>query len=377
MAGIYIHIPFCKQACHYCDFHFSTSLKKKDEMLSAIKKELLLRKAELNSEVIETIYFGGGTPSILETVEINDLIQTVYNLYDVCNDPEITLEANPDDLDNNTILKLAESKVNRLSIGIQSFYNKDLALMNRAHNADEAITCLEIAIQHFDNMSIDLIYGIPDMNNERWLSNIQKVIDLGIPHISCYALTVEERTALNKLIKKGVIPSPKEEVAHSHFMLLIDKLRKEGYIHYELSNFAKPDYYSKNNSAYWLGKKYLGIGPSSHSFDGIHRSWNIANNSLYIKQIEQGVLPREIEDLTISDRYNEYVMTGLRTIWGVDLKRVEKEFGVEFFNYLNKESKRFLQDGLMSLEDNILTITDKGKFLSDGIASDLFWLDLK
>lgn len=377
MAGIYIHIPFCKQACHYCDFHFSTSLKKKDEMLCAIKKELLLRKEELNNEIIETIYFGGGTPSILETEDINDLIQTVYDLYDICDDPEITLEANPDDLDSNTILKLAQSKVNRLSIGIQSFYNKDLTLMNRAHNADEAITCLEEAIQHFDNISIDLIYGIPDMNNERWLSNVQKVINLGIPHISCYALTVEERTALNKLIKKGVIPSPKEEVAHSHFMLLIDKLRKEGYIHYELSNFAKPGYYSKNNSAYWLGKKYLGIGPSSHSFDGVHRSWNIANNSLYIKQIEQDVLPREIEYLTISDRYNEYIMTGLRTMWGVDLRRVEKEFGVEFFNYLNKESQRFLQDELMSLENNILNITDKGKFLSDGIASDLFWLDLK
>lgn len=377
MAGIYIHIPFCKQACHYCDFHFSTSLKKKDEMLCAIKKELLLRKEELNNEIIETIYFGGGTPSILETEDINDLIQTVYDLYDICDDPEITLEANPDDLDSNTILKLAQSKVNRLSIGIQSFYNKDLTLMNRAHNADEAITCLEEAIQHFDNISIDLIYGIPDMNNERWLSNVQKVINLGIPHISCYALTVEERTALNKLIKKGVIPSPKEEVAHSHFMLLIDKLRKEGYIHYELSNFAKPGYYSKNNSAYWLGKKYLGIGPSSHSFDGVHRSWNIANNSLYIKQIEQDVLPREIEYLTISDRYNEYIMTGLRTMWGVDLRRVEKEFGVEFFNYLKKESQRFLQDELMSLENNILTITDKGKFLSDGIASDLFWLDLK
>ncbi|WP_010252743.1 radical SAM family heme chaperone HemW [Myroides injenensis] len=377
MAGIYIHIPFCKQACHYCDFHFSTSLKKKDEMLCAIKKELLLRKEELNNEIIETIYFGGGTPSILEMEDINDLIQTVYDLYDICDDPEITLEANPDDLDSNTILKLAQSKVNRLSIGIQSFYNKDLTLMNRAHNADEAITCLEEVIQHFDNISIDLIYGIPDMNNERWLSNVQKVIDLGIPHISCYALTVEERTALNKLIKKGVIPSPEEEVAHSHFMLLIDKLRKEGYIHYELSNFAKPGYYSKNNSAYWLGKKYLGIGPSSHSFDGVHRSWNIANNSLYIKQIEQDVVPIEIESLTISDRYNEYIMTGLRTMWGVDLRRVEKEFGVEFFNYLKKESQRFLQDELMSLENNILTITDKGKFLSDGIASDLFWLDLK
>lgn len=377
MAGIYIHIPFCKQACHYCDFHFSTSLKKKEDMLGCIKKELLLRKDELNNETIETIYFGGGTPSILEVDEINDLIQTVYQLFSVCEDPEITLEANPDDLDHTTILKLSQSKVNRLSIGVQSFDEADLKMMNRAHNANEAVTCLEEAIKHFDNISIDLIYGIPNMSNERWLANVQRVLDLGIPHISCYALTVEERTALNKLIQKGVIPSPKEEVAHAHFMLLMETLKANGYIHYELSNFAKPTYFSKNNSAYWLGKKYLGIGPSAHSFDGTHRSWNIANNPLYIKEIEAGNLPLEIEDLSQSDRYNEYIMTGLRTIWGVDIDRVKQEFGETYFKYLMHESQRFIADDLMVLTDGILTITDKGKFLSDGIASDLFYLDLK
>lgn len=377
MAGIYIHIPFCKQACHYCDFHFSTSLKKKEDMLGCIKKELLLRKDELNNETIETIYFGGGTPSILEVDEINDLIQTVYQLFSVCEDPEITLEANPDDLDQTTILKLSQSKVNRLSIGVQSFDEADLKMMNRAHNANEAVTCLEEAIKHFDNISIDLIYGIPNMSNERWLANVQRVLDLGIPHISCYALTVEERTALNKLIQKGVIPSPKEEVAHAHFMLLIKTLKANGYIHYELSNFAKPTYFSKNNSAYWLGKKYLGIGPSAHSFDGTHRSWNIANNPLYIKEIEAGNLPLEIENLSQSDRYNEYIMTGLRTIWGVAIDRVRQEFGETYFNYLMHESQRFIADDLMVLTDGILTITNKGKFLSDGIASDLFYLDLK
>lgn len=377
MAGIYIHIPFCKQACHYCDFHFSTSLKKKEDMLGCIKKELLLRKDELNNETIETIYFGGGTPSILEVDEINDLIQTVYQLFSVCEDPEITLEANPDDLDQTTLLKLSQSKVNRLSIGVQSFDEADLKMMNRAHNANEAVTCLEEAIKHFDNISIDLIYGIPNMSNERWLANVQRVLDLGIPHISCYALTVEERTALNKLIQKGVIPSPKEEVAHAHFMLLIKTLKANGYIHYELSNFAKPTYFSKNNSAYWLGKKYLGIGPSAHSFDGTHRSWNIANNPLYIKEIEAGNLPLEIENLSQSDRYNEYMMTGLRTIWGVAIDRVRQEFGETYFNYLMHESQRFIADDLMVLTDGILTITDKGKFLSDGIASDLFYLDLK
>ncbi|MDM1530694.1 radical SAM family heme chaperone HemW [Myroides odoratimimus] len=377
MAGIYIHIPFCKQACHYCDFHFSTSLKKKEEMLAGLKHEMALRQNELDGEIIETIYFGGGTPSILEVDEINDLIQTAYNLFEVNEHPEITLEANPDDLDKATLYKLAESRVNRLSIGIQSFYEDDLKMMNRAHNSTEAIECLEIATSLFDNISIDLIYGIPNMSNERWLSNVQRILDLGIPHISCYALTVEERTALNKLIKKGVIPSPEEEVAHQHFMLLIETLKANGYIHYELSNFAKPGYYSKNNSAYWLGKKYLGIGPSAHSFDGVHRSWNIANNSLYIKDISEDKLPREIEELNLTDRYNEYIMTGLRTIWGVDLTRVEREFGKTYHDYLIKLSAPFLEEGLMHKEGDILTITNKGKFLSDGIASDLFYLDLK
>ncbi|WP_313138777.1 radical SAM family heme chaperone HemW [Myroides sp.] len=377
MAGIYIHIPFCKQACHYCDFHFSTSLKKKEQMLAGLKHEIALRQNELDGEIIETIYFGGGTPSILEVDEINDLIQTIYNLFEVNENPEITLEANPDDLDKATLYKLAASKVNRLSIGIQSFYEDDLKMMNRAHNSTEAIECLEIATSLFDNISIDLIYGIPNMSNERWLSNVQRILDLGIPHISCYALTVEERTALNKLIKKGVIPSPEEEVAHQHFMLLIETLKSNGYIHYELSNFAKPGYYSKNNSAYWLGKKYLGIGPSAHSFDGVHRSWNIANNSLYIKDISEDKLPREIEELNLTDRYNEYIMTGLRTIWGVDLTRVEREFGKTYHDYLVKLSTPFLEEELMHKESDILTITNKGKFLSDGIASDLFYLDLK
>ncbi|WP_413511258.1 radical SAM family heme chaperone HemW [Myroides odoratus] len=377
MAGIYIHIPFCKQACHYCDFHFSTSLKKKEEMMVALKKELFLRKDELTHEPIETIYFGGGTPSILSVEEINSLLDCVYQWYRVSEKPEITLEANPDDLDHATIHRLAQSKVNRLSIGIQSFGEEDLKMMNRAHNAQEALLCLQEAVLYFDNISVDLIYGIPNLSDERWVENIQRVLDLGIPHISCYALTVEERTALNKLIQKGLVPSPKEEVAHAHFMLLIEKLKQNGYVHYELSNFAKPGYYSKNNSAYWLGKKYLGIGPSAHSFDGKYRSWNIANNPLYIKAIEAGTLPSEIEELSLSDRYNEYIMTGLRTIWGVDIDRVQKEFGTAYLDYLLKGSASLIADGFMQKQDHILTITDKGKFLSDGIASDLFWLDLK
>lgn len=374
MAGIYLHIPFCKQACHYCDFHFSTSLKKKDEMIFALIQELNLRKNEID-EIIETIYFGGGTPSILTNEEINLLIDTVYSLFDVIENPEITLEANPDDLSVVRIQQLASSKINRLSIGVQSFYNEDLQMMNRAHNADEAWDCLVEATKFFDNISIDLIYGIPGMAMDRWKSNIQKVLDLDIPHISTYALTVEPKTALATLIKKGKIPTPDDGEAHEHFLALVSILENNGFVHYELSNFGKASYFSKNNSAYWLGKKYLGIGPSAHSFDGRNRSWNIANNSLYMQSIQKNELPNETEALSMQDRYNEYVMTGLRTIWGVSLEKITTDFGSEYFEYLLKNAQPFLQKQQLQLENNVLKTTIKGKFFCDGIASELFWID--
>lgn len=375
MAGIYIHIPFCKQACHYCDFHFSTSLKNKESMLESLQKELALRKDELQTQEVETIYFGGGTPSILEVHQINTLIDYIYQNFTLATNVEITLEANPDDLDLLTIQKLAQSKVNRLSIGVQSFAQEDLKMMNRAHDHNEAINCLKLARQYFDNISIDLIYGIPGMSNQRWLENIQTVIDLGINHISCYALTVEKRTALYKLIDKGVIPKVQEEVAHEHFKILIETLKKNGYIHYELSNFSKPGFYSRNNSGYWLGNNYIGIGPSAHSFNGSQRSWNIANNSLYIKALAKGELPSEKEQLTLVDCYNEYIMTGLRTIWGVDLQQIENRFGARFKTYFLKSSQKFIEQETIRRIGQVFTITDKGKFLSDGIASDLFWID--
>ncbi|WP_343589819.1 radical SAM family heme chaperone HemW [Flavobacterium sp.] len=375
MSGIYIHIPFCKQACHYCDFHFSTSMKKKDDMVLALAKEIAMRKTESDGE-IETIYFGGGTPSVLSNDEINFLISEVYKNYNVTENPEITLEANPDDLSAERILELSKSPINRLSIGIQSFYEEDLKMMNRAHNSAEAKKCLEEATKYFDNISLDLIYGIPGMSDEMWRQNIQTALDFGIPHISSYALTVEPKTALSKLIQTGKIAEPQDEVASNHFMILVEMLQKNGFIHYELSNFGKENYFSKNNSAYWLGKKYIGIGPSAHSYDGEKRGWNIANNSLYLKAIQNDELPIETEILTISDRYNEYIMTGLRTIWGVSLERIEKEFGSEYLNYLLEQSQKFLNDGLLSIENNILKPTPKGKFLTDGIASDLFYLDL-
>ena len=377
MSGIYIHIPFCKQACHYCDFHFSTSMKKKEEMVLAIAKELQMRKSEFENDIVETIYFGGGTPSVLTSEEINFLIETVYSHYVVIENPEITLEANPDDLSQERIIELSKSKINRLSIGIQSFFEEDLQLMNRAHNSAEAKKCLQIATQYFDNISLDLIYGIPAMSNEKWEQNIDTALSFGIPHISSYALTVEPKTALNKLIQTGAITAPKDEVAEAHFMILVDKLEANGFVHYELSNFGKANYFSKNNSAYWLGKKYLGIGPSAHSYDGVSRSWNIANNALYLKGIQQDKLPNEIEILSVSDRYNEYVMTGLRTIWGVSLTRIQTEFGSEYLEYLLKQSQKFLDDDLVFIENNILKPTPKGKFLTDGIASDLFYLNLE
>ncbi|MEL1246691.1 radical SAM family heme chaperone HemW [Flavobacterium helocola] len=376
MSGIYIHIPFCKQACHYCDFHFSTNLKKKDEMVLALAKEIEMRKSEFQDEIVETIYFGGGTPSILQIADLRFLIDSVYKNYKVVENPEITVEANPDDLTETRIIELSKNKVNRLSIGIQSFFEDDLQLMNRAHNVEEAKKCLEIATHYFDNISIDLIYGVPEMSNEKWLQNIETALSFNVPHISSYALTVEPKTALHTFIQKGIIPQPDDEVAQEHFHILVDKLSENGFIHYELSNFGKENYFSKNNSSYWLGKKYIGIGPSAHSYDGKNRGWNVSNNSLYIKSIQENELPIEIETLTKTDRYNEYIMTGLRTIWGVSLERIEQEFGKTYLDYLNQQAAKFIEDHLLFVDDNILRTTKKGKFLSDGIASDLFLLNL-
>ncbi len=377
MSGIYIHIPFCKQACHYCDFHFSTSLKKKEEMVVALAKEMQMRKSEFRDEVIETIYFGGGTPSILTIDDLRFLIDVVYSNYKVVADPEITIEANPDDLSKERIIELSNNRVNRLSIGIQSFFEDDLKMMNRAHNSKEAKECLKIATQYFDNISIDLIYGIYGMSNEKWLQNIEMALSYNVPHISSYALTVEPKTALHSFIQKGIISQPEDEVAQEHFHILVDKLIENDFIHYELSNFGKENYFSKNNSSYWLGKKYIGIGPSAHSYDGKKRGWNVSNNALYIKSISDNKVPIETEILTQTDRYNEYIMTGLRTIWGISLDRIEAEFGKAYLNYLNQQASKYIEDELLCLDENVLKTTKKGKFLSDGISSDLFLLNLE
>ena len=368
MAGIYLHIPLCKQACYYCDFHFSTSLKKKEELVSCLTKELELRKEELVNETIETIYFGGGTPSLLSQNEIEFLLKTIQENYQVIDNPEITLEANPDDLTEVKILELANSTINRLSIGVQSFFEEDLKSMNRAHNAKEAKECLSIATRHFDNITIDLIYGVPNMSNERWKENLQIAFDFGINHISSYALTVEPKTVLDSFVKNGKYPAPDETEAKEHFDILVEETAKNGFVHYEISNFGKPNYFSKHNTSYWQGKKYIGIGPSAHSFNKTHRSWNVANNAKYIKSIQEGNLPLETEKLSKEDQFNEYLMTGLRTIWGVSLAELSKELK----DKLLQSSKRFVDQGLLVIENNTLKTTQKGKFLADGLASELF-----
>jgi oxygen-independent coproporphyrinogen-3 oxidase len=368
-------------------------MKKKDEMIAALAKEIEMRKSELfdcaqsDNEVVETIYFGGGTPSILQVSDLKLLINAVYKNYKVIENPEITVEANPDDLISQSLSFRAQSRnlyeeyrsigINRLSIGIQSFFEDDLKLMNRAHNSAEAKECLQLATQFFDNISLDLIYGIPNMSNEKWLQNIETALSFKIPHISSYALTVEPKTALYTFIQKGIIPQPDDEVAQEHYQILVDKLTEHDFIHYELSNFGKENYFSKNNSSYWLGKKYIGIGPSAHSYDGEKRGWNISNNAIYIKSIQENKLPIETEILSKTDRYNEYVMTGLRTIWGISMDRIENEFGKSYLDYLNQQAAKYIEDHLLFVDENILRTTKKGKFLSDGIASDLFLLNLE
>ena len=344
-------------------------------MVDALIKELELRKEE-QPGIVETIYFGGGTPSVLTVEQIEKIITAVYDNYEVIASPEITLEANPDDLKPDKIENLSKSPINRLSIGVQSFYERDLKLMNRAHDQNEARECIVLAKTCFDNISIDLIYGIPGLSDEEWQENIRTAIELGIPHISSYALTVEDQTPLKSFIEKGIIPQVKDETAQRHFDTLLEVMAENGYTNYEFSNFGKPGYFSKNNTAYWTGKSYLGIGPSAHSFDGKSRGWNINNNVKYMKAIEADTLPIEIEELSTVDRYNEYIMTGLRTIYGVSLEKIEHDFGLELREYLLSQAQNYLRDHYLFLDGDVLQVTRKGKFLSDGIASELFMLNL-
>ena len=365
MAGIYIHIPFCKQACNYCNFHFSTSLRYKNELVTALLKEIELQKSYLDGEQLDTIYFGGGTPSLLSPENFMQIINRVKENHLIITDAEVTLEANPDDINEEILAGWGRSGINRLSIGIQSFFDEDLKWMNRAHNGQQATESLQSAIQQFNNITIDLIYGHPLLTDEKWRQNVQKVIDLKIPHISCYALTVEPKTPLSKQIKEKIKDDVEPEKQATQFLLLMDWLDAAGYEHYEISNFAKPGFRSRHNSSYWQQKKYLGLGPSAHSYDGTSRQWNISINNTYITALSKNEIPIEKEILTEVQKTNEYIMTSLRTIEGLDLNKVESlEFRIK--------SKKLINDGKMIEQNNFLKLTREGKLFADGIAAELF-----
>jgi len=371
---IYIHIPFCKQKCSYCNFHFSTSLNFKDEMIAAMKKEIFLRKDELQNKNLQSLYFGGGTPSILSGDEIKSLIDEVLKFFSFNADIEITLEANPDDLDKIFLKQISNSSVNRLSIGTQSFFDEDLRLMNRAHNASDAEGSIKRAQDFgFENLSIDLIYGSPTSSLEIWKQNLNKTIALEVPHISSYALTVEPKTALEKWIANGKVSNPKEEDQNQEFYYMTDFLKDHGFEHYEISNFAKKGFHSRHNSSYWKYQEYLGIGPSAHSYNGFDlRSWNVANNPQYIKRLNSNLLAKETELLLPKDQFNEMIMIGLRTAWGVDMKSLKNKFKEDILEVFYKEIQQKIADGILVKENNHLKIPEKHWFMADGIASDLF-----
>ena len=371
MAGIYIHIPFCKQACNYCNFHFSTQQKNVPAMVDAIILEMGLRKNYLQ-EKIATIYFGGGTPSVLQNSDIIKIIEAIKNNFEIDEQVEITLEANPDDIQEEKLVSWKAAGINRLSIGVQSFVAADLLWMNRAHNDTMALQSLQLATKYFSNISIDLIYGTPTLSDEQWLQNINQAIALQISHLSCYALTVEPKTALHKLIEKKEVQDVDADKQARHFEILTKRLQEAGFEHYEISNFAKPSYRSKHNSSYWQGKSYLGLGPSAHSFNGVSRQWNIANNVLYLKSIEQKIIPYEKEILTATQQLNEYIMTSLRTIECINLQKIKIDFGEIAATHLIQKATTAINAKHVCVENNFLRLTDAGKFLADGIAADLF-----
>jgi oxygen-independent coproporphyrinogen-3 oxidase len=373
MAGIYIHIPFCKQACNYCNFHFVTSLRYKDELIEALHNELILRKNELNQDPIQSIYFGGGTPSLLNSNELNSLIGLVDSHFSLQANAEITLEANPDDLDKTYIKSLRNTPVNRLSIGVQSFSDEDLKWMNRAHNASQADYAIKAAQDAgFMNMSIDLIYGTPTTTNEIWNTNLQKTIDLEIDHISAYSLTVEPETPLAKQIKLAKKARPHNEQAADQMDLLLTQFDFAGIEQYEISNFARNQKYALHNTNYWKQVPYLGIGPAAHSFNGLNRSWNVANNQQYIQAITRNELPSEKEILTPLDQWNEWIMTGLRTKWGCNLTIGSKRFGDSAIMQLQNDCLELLEKKWVIIQNETLLLTRDGKFYADQIMSDLF-----
>lgn len=376
MAGIYLHVPFCRKACHYCDFHFSTTMKGKSEMLQAMGRELEKRKEYLRGEKVSTIYFGGGTPSLLTSDEINRLTDEITRWHELSDEVEFTLEANPDDLTKEKIQQLRGTSVNRLSIGIQSFRDADLQWMNRAHTASQSDYAVKLAQDAgFSNITIDLIYSIPGMTNETWKQNLQNAIDLDVDHISAYSLTVEPRTYFGHLEKKGLLKSFPQESSQDQFLLMNRILSENGFEHYEVSNFARPGCRSKHNTSYWEGKTYLGIGPSAHSFDGESRQWNVANNAIYVRSVQGNEAYLERELLDERSRLNEYIMTGLRTSHGINLDDITQKFGIDLMSINSESIQDLIRNGKMVHEDSVLKLTVHGYLLADRIASDFFIVD--
>lgn len=368
MAGLYIHIPFCKQACHYCDFHFSTNQRLQQDMVEAICQEISFQKDYLKRASLESIYFGGGTPSLLTSNQLQHIFDTISNNFTVAAEAEITLEANPDDLNPRVFGYLSNSLINRLSIGIQSFYEPHLRFMHRAHTATEAETCVKRAQDAgFDNLTIDLIYGIPHPDHTVWQADLQKAVALQVPHISAYCLTIEPQTVFGKWVKQKKIDPINDEFSAGQFELMLQTLEEAGFEQYEISNFARDGRYARHNSGYWLQKTYLGIGPSAHSYNGISRQFNIANNARYIQSIEQNTIPCTIETLTTTEQINDYLLTALRTRWGCDLTRIQHQWQYNLLENNKKTIEEYLASNLITLENCILKLTKTGRLLADEI----------
>jgi oxygen-independent coproporphyrinogen-3 oxidase len=372
MSGIYIHIPFCKKACHYCDFHFSTSLKYENEMVDAICKEIKMKQDRISGQV-GSIYLGGGTPSILSQAALQKIFDTINRTFSVDSNAEITIETNPDDLTVSKLRELRQLPVNRFSVGIQSFFDEDLIWMNRAHQAEEAENCIKRSQDAgFENLSLDLIYGYPLLTDSKWLSNIQKTIELEVPHVSAYALTVEPKTALAHAIRNKKQTPVSDSQSAAQFVILMDHLIAAGFEHYEISNLAKPGCYAVHNTNYWRGVDYIGIGPSAHGFDGQNRYMNPANNAQYMEVLAQNKLPEIVEELSLNDRFNEYIMTSLRTMWGTDLKKIKADFGSDFLEETNHNLKAFEDKDWLIIQDDQIKLSESGKLFADHIASELF-----
>lgn len=373
MAGIYIHIPWCRQVCVYCDFHFSVSMRNRAEMLECIAKELEMQRDYPGREPLKSVYFGGGTPSLLNARELSVILSRIRLLFNISGDAEITLEANPDDLSVTYLNDLKNIGINRLSIGVQSFFDDDLRWMNRRHDSRQAIqSIVDSKKAGFNNLNIDLIYGLPDMKIEKWNKNLDLAFESGVQHLSAYHLTLEKKTVYSYRVRKGIMREPDEEPGMEHFEFLMERAEKEGFIHYEISNFAKPGFLSVHNTSCWMQRAYLGVGPSANSFNGESRQWNVSNNGKYIEKIKEGSIPCEYEKLELKDRYNEYILTSLRTMWGLDIEKIERQFGSGFAVHCMNEAAGYIKEGKLEIDGNFLKLGRKGKFFADGIISQLF-----